>query len=518
MDSPARPSKDKIFLFLSIVISLVLLLPTLIVPLNADNEIFQSMACDLIRFHQLPYIGSWDHNFPGNVYLHWLAIVLFGNSAFGFRLFDLLVHTTMGAMYYLLLRRWLSPTSGFLSVVLYVGFYLGNIASIGGERETFAMAFLLTGTLLLLKVSSLATPNTYYRSVLYIAGISFGLTVTLRPTNILFVLCALLYIWTTRNNFYSIAFIVGVITPLIAMILPYLFIRGGIDQAFFSTVRYNLEVYGSRRKPWKVLIHQILALKFFFVPAIAGIGFIFQHKSRKVGARDTNVSATAFLSKSEQLLFGGYMTSGILTLILIGKYWTYSFEPIIMVSIPFSAIGLEYVATMMGRTLKYALAIVLILFFFVRVATFPIHLVASIIHPEQRLEIEAGFSSENDDSISAYIERAPFGERFEVASIHAGVRWRVQRRSASRFTTFNAVTLSTPRGEHPDFQQAWQREFIDSLHSARPFYIVLSHFAPVELSAPVESIHTIPGFDSEILPHYQLDTILGNYSILRRKD
>ncbi|HEY3874429.1 MAG TPA: hypothetical protein VGM92_03055, partial [Candidatus Kapabacteria bacterium] len=89
-------------------VSLLLLSTHLALPLSGDNEIYQSMASDLFRFHALPYLGSWDQNFPGIVYMHWVSIVLFGNSAFGFQCLDLLVHVAMSVLLYRILRRWLN--------------------------------------------------------------------------------------------------------------------------------------------------------------------------------------------------------------------------------------------------------------------------------------------------------------------------------------------------------------------------------------------------------------------------
>jgi hypothetical protein len=516
MNSTPDRRKERRYLFFSMVGPLIALSWELFVPLNGDNEIFQSMASDLFRFDWLPYLGSWDQNFPGTVYIHWFSIIVFGNSAFGFRLFDLFVHAAMGGMYYTLLRRWLTPSVALLSVALYTGFYFANLASVGGERETFAMAFLLGGTLLLPKAMSNSPARRPYL-LGYVAGLLFGFQIAIRPTNSLFVLCALLFLSFISKR-ESLPFIVGVLTPLGVMLIPYLLAKGGIEQVYLSTVRYNLELYSIKRKPWSLLLHQLLVQKFFLLPAVIGATLVLLVTIRRERLKSRLLKKYIPMQRSERLLILTYIFSSLLALIVMGKYWVYNFEPIVFLCVPFAAMALAALWNVAG-VFRYAVAVILLSYFFLRVSPFPGRVLSSLIlHPDQAIEIEQDFPAADDDSVSHYIEHAPGDERVEVASIHAGIRWRLRRMSASRFTTFNAITLPASNGDHPDFQQAWRREYIDSLRSARPYFIVLSHVAPIELSAPVESIHTIPGFDSEILPHYRFDTVLHCYTILRRKD
>jgi len=94
--------------------------------------------------------------------------------------------------------------------------------------------------------------------------------------------------------------------------------------------------------------------------------------------------------------------------------------------------------------------------------------------------------------------------------------------SATRFTTLNPIIVTSPDGSHPPFQQAWRREYVDSLRSARPYFIAISD-QPIEVfgwihKSPLEAIHGLPGFDSLIMPHYRQDTVIGGYTLLKRID
>src|ERR1017187_1840168 len=93
----------------AIIGAAIILLVTLLLPLGFDNDLYESMGWTLYAYHGLPYIASWDHNFPGIVFVHWTSIALFGASDFGFRLFDYLVHIAMAGFFYRVLRNWLAP-------------------------------------------------------------------------------------------------------------------------------------------------------------------------------------------------------------------------------------------------------------------------------------------------------------------------------------------------------------------------------------------------------------------------
>src|SRR5438477_10582183 len=136
----SRP--DRKYLFAALVGSLALLLCELLFPLSIDNEIFQSMAMDLFRYHQLPYVGTWAHDLPGTVYVHWFSILLFGGSAVGFRAFDVLMHLAMSWMLFVLLRNWLMARTTLIAVLFFNLHYISNFW-LAGQRDEFAVCALL---------------------------------------------------------------------------------------------------------------------------------------------------------------------------------------------------------------------------------------------------------------------------------------------------------------------------------------------------------------------------------------
>ncbi len=57
----------------SLVLSLLF-----IEPFSFDNAVYPSIAADLLRQRRIPYLRSFDQNFPGIMLMHVLAITLFG--------------------------------------------------------------------------------------------------------------------------------------------------------------------------------------------------------------------------------------------------------------------------------------------------------------------------------------------------------------------------------------------------------------------------------------------------------
>ena len=235
------------------------------------------MAKELLVFHWLPYLGSWDQNFPGIVYLHALSIVLFGDSTMGFHLFDLLVHRLMTWMLYRLMRRWLTPRMSFLGVMLYNFHYLSGASSTAGQRDSFAAFFLVAGTLLLYQTRKGASARSYVQSLAaFASGFCFAMMFILRGTYAPFLLIGLVFlsIARPRNMSNILAFSSGASIALFVVLLPYVFIKGGIEQVYLSIGLFNLEVYGRLRFPLAALLTELRNQKLFLLLSLAGISLI----------------------------------------------------------------------------------------------------------------------------------------------------------------------------------------------------------------------------------------------------
>ena len=101
------------------MISLFVLPAIIFYPFHADIDIQQVMAWNLYRFHGLPYLQSWDSNFPGAILFHACSIALFGNSELGLRTMDVLIQIASIVLLYKIGRFWLPRGPALFGSALY---------------------------------------------------------------------------------------------------------------------------------------------------------------------------------------------------------------------------------------------------------------------------------------------------------------------------------------------------------------------------------------------------------------
>jgi hypothetical protein len=101
-----------------------------------------------------------------------------------------------------------------------------------------------------------------------------------------------------------------------------------------------------------------------------------------------------------------------------------------------------------------------------------------------------------------------------------GLYWKTEREPATPFTTI--IPLAMRANNIPDFQQKWRQEFMDSLRSARPRFLLISQSAfgvgDYLEQRPSDFVHQLNGFDTLLRSYYRSDTVIGDWSIYRRID
>ena len=301
----------------------IILLVTLLLPLGFDNDLYESMGWALYAYHGLPYIASWDHNFPGIVFVHWASIALFGASDFGFRLFDYLVHIAMAGFYYRVLRTWLSPRTSVLAVIIFALYYASGQWGLAGQRDTYAAFLLLGAVFAFVKLRS----NARHASIsALIMGILCGSTFLMRPTYVFFAISFLILILGLPNKIRMVSFyLAGCAMPIIAFLLPYVFIKDGLVQVYDTIIRFNLDVYSEVSVPINLWSHGRAPI---FIFAALGLFFAFRERS----------AARNWQDRTMMLLLAA---SALISPIMMGKYFTYHFEPFMLLVIPFAALGLS---------------------------------------------------------------------------------------------------------------------------------------------------------------------------------
>ncbi len=207
----------------------------LLFPLSWDNWVYQTIGNDMVRFGHLPYLGAWDLNFPGIMYLHAISIMIFGTSEIGFRIFDFCFELATCWLIYRLDRYVLSEIPALLSSVCYALLYVSLAWQAAGQRDAFAMFFLAAGILAMVRArSDLHRTRSWLLAAL--AGALLICTFLIRPTfGIYSAAVFFVDMWCskrfTRN---SLALLIGSILPIVLVLLSFALHKNGLRELYRS--------------------------------------------------------------------------------------------------------------------------------------------------------------------------------------------------------------------------------------------------------------------------------------------
>jgi hypothetical protein len=213
--------------------------PRLLFPLQMDQYFHHYLGWRLAE-GELPYIGSYDQNFPGGAIIHAICILVFGQTSLGFAVFDLILQS-IGLYFIAKTAKHLSvDAAAVIAPVIYALTYIGLGAWNIGQRDAFIVPFLAYSVWLL--VHDRLSPRQ-----LFALGLSCGYMLLLRPMFILFAVFAALYIVRGERSWRdAITFLIFGALPALLVIALYVII-GSFDILYESIVQFNLEVYGKFR-------------------------------------------------------------------------------------------------------------------------------------------------------------------------------------------------------------------------------------------------------------------------------
>ncbi len=516
MNSPSIPvfnerrRPDRRSCAFAVVAATIILSVTLLFPLGFDNDVYESMAWTLYAYHGLPYIASWDMNFPGIVFVHWASIALFGASDFGFRLFDFLVHIAMAAFFYRVLRHWLSPRAAIFGTLLFALYYAGGEWGLYGQRDTYASFFLLGALAWFLPLRDHEKRVDVYG---FATGLFCGAALLVRPTYVFFGVSFLVLLWSAARSPRTIMlYLGGCILPLAAFLVPYAFVPNGIAQVYDSVVRFNLDVYSFVQVPVNLWSNGRAPIYLF---ALAGAGFALRNSSRR-----------------EVLLFLLLAASAILSPIIMGKYFLYHFDPFVLLAIGFAAYTFDIVigrrSVIWIQNVVAGGALLLFAYFYyprhmiklfwgkMATSSAPLEATYEASYPQPQL-----YGLRAQQEVINFVNRNLMADKpVEYVSLFPSLRWRLARPEATRFTTVLPIASSTifDNVPSPGFIIDWQREFSDSIQQERPTFLITSNTNvswPFAHATADSALHSIPGFDRMIAERYRLDTVIQGFSIYR---
>lgn len=452
-------------LLLSLACSAVILACTLTYPFNNDNALYAYMSALLLE-GRLPYLGSWDQNFPGILLVHTPQILLLGKSQLTFHIWDILLQLVGSYFLFRAGLRWGGRPAAFLAPVLCAFYYVQQGLWMAGERDTYVSILMMAAAFYV------ADRYRLYRHVT--AGIWLGLSILIRPTLGLLVPAFLVYLIAERRApKETFRFVLGVMLP-VAILAGIYQLAGGLDDLYDATIRFNTDVYigqGSVFSFWEPIRFYSAVIPF----AIYGLWDLWR--------RDRNVA----------VLFALCLGASIASIILLYRHSVYHYHPAMTIFLLLSSLGFgrsisNLAAQARSRTTRVSIsvaAIAVILIFFavqtlrgntikrvlVDIATGKI---SSLARAYSYYEGSPAFGVLVQQSVGEYLgtHTSP-EEAVQMFGPYSYPQYVSHTSTASRFQTLHALTMRREDGALTAQQREWRREYLRDLERVRPRYFIV---------------------------------------------
>ena len=485
----------------------------LAIDLHYDNTVYQAMALDFYRYGKLPYLGSWDSNFPGIVFIHLIAITLFGESDMGLKCFDVLIQVGFMVVFYRLLLRWLSEQTSAIAVLLYVLYYVDGCPGLSAQRDVYGTIATITAYYLLTK----DYPGHWKDRVAFIsAGLLIGLSIAIRPTSVAFIPLFCGYLISIKGirhlNGWISALLLGMlmIIPMGCFLLWYYFIPHGLAAFYESTIRFNLDVYTKIKFGMQEAATELFNPMLLFPLGLFGLSLatVYPNLLKGIVRRQPQIQ--------DRVLFILSLFSSAAIIMIQQKYFRYHFATFFTLLIPFAALAIEYLVMLARPRRRNRLLIALLLVtstLWIQIPLVAGHMIRSF-HRKDPIQ-----------TIAAYLNRAGNQPKeIEICSLAPNLRRQLKYPCAGPYIIFQSLGFRTiPDSIGPqfytDYQQRWKREYVETLRTHRPDFILIDRLSYLQYLSDIylSTLRYVPGFDSLLQTSYRYDTTIFWVNIYRRK-
>ncbi|HEY3874128.1 MAG TPA: glycosyltransferase family 39 protein [Candidatus Kapabacteria bacterium] len=511
--APLHLQQRRTLIWTMLALNAAILAVVFLIPFNSDLDLYHSMGLELSR-GRLPYIGSWDNNFPGIVYFHSLSILIFGKGYLGFRLIDFLIHLGTVLLLFHLSIRYMSALFAAIGATINSLYYVGGSFWLVGQKDGFATFFILLSVLLLLQ----AIENRSRILNLLFSGVAMGFAIAFRPTyaliGISFLIVLLYCRFSTKEIFTCL---LGSVIPWIFILTPYLFVDRGLYQFYESTIALNLKVYAPFRAQYDYT-------QLFFHPIV-----ILAYASFLRSKNSKGLKIPRYVLLLTVLLLGSVI-AGIVTM---GKFLVYHFDPLFAIVSVIAAKGIENVALRIpSQWIRYAG--VTIVFLLIGRIFYPFNILhhfrdaieggnPSPIHAVWTiLKADSSFGLNSEEAVTQYVDSTTVPtDCIEVASVMSALRWRIDREECSRFTTVYAYGMQSAGQPYIPFERECQQEMIDRIRSKRPRLLLLATkpeaSAWLNMRSPETCFLSIRSMKKFVDSNYFITAEIGPYRIYRLK-
>jgi hypothetical protein len=480
----------------------LLLLPRLLFPMQMDQYFHHYLGWRLLH-GGLPYVASFDQNFPGGAILYAMGIAIFGQSSLGFAVYDLLVQGFTCYLIVHLARRYdPSGTASWIAPILYTLTYIGLGVWDVGQRDSF-IAPMLVGLLLLL-TSGRITARMWVG-----AGLLVGAMSITRP---LFAFAGLLIlaVWLWRHGSVKDLWrvVAGAAALPVVVILTYLSI-GHLNDLYQATIAFNLEVYGKFRHGINLRGSGSMTILL-----VSGVALYFLSKPK---LRDSVLLVCALL------------IAPISTWIQ-GQGDPHHSTPSYAIAAALAGLGFAWMIQQIGRRSSVAASVAAVLITIVILwrgsDRIPFGLVAEHLRDVPlRTLYEA--QSRGDVKLEEEFSAADYIRSHTVPSdpiyIFSMRIWPYElsdRLPPTRFQSPEHLIMQPADQPLTSEQRVWRSELISSLEMRPPKYILITTTDQMWLyphaEASIDQVKRFPAFDSLLTLSYAIDTVIGAYRIYER--
>ncbi|MDP4241796.1 MAG: glycosyltransferase family 39 protein [Bacteroidota bacterium] len=485
------------------ILGSIALIPRLLFAMQMDQSFHHYLGWTLLH-GGLPYVASFDQNFPGGAFIYALAILLFGTSALGFATFDLLVQILTCWLIARLARRLdASGVAALFAPLLYAFTYIGLGVWDTGQRDCFVAPMLVFYAIQLLRTDR----DEHVASAWGWAGLMLGAMLLVRPLMVLAGIPALWYLFTQRRETTRRSLLVfalsSVLLPL-AIIFFYLIV-GHVGELFEATILFNLEVYGKFRHG--VTFRGSGVMTYFY---FAGLALVFfqSHDRRPL-----------------MLLLALCFVAPISTFIQ-GQGDAHHFVPTYSIACVLAALGFAGLISW-SRQNRFAIVALLMVLLGFGATRLPMRLLRDW-HEGKSLEAiyadqQRGQMNLRDElATGRYLKAHTFeGDYIQIFAMRIWPYQLSGRSASSRFQS-NEHLLMHPIEAEPltPLQQSWRAEFLRDLTRHPPVYVLVTTDDHLWMlphgESSMEQIKRFPEFESLIEKSYTLDTTIGSYKLFRR--
>jgi hypothetical protein len=497
----------------------LLLAPVLTFRMGVDQGVFAYMGAALLA-GRWPYLGTWESDFPGLMFIQAAQIFVLGKSIAAFRLFDVAVQLANAYLVYRIARRVAGGIGAAVAAITFVLIYQGYGPWNTGQREGFGMLFVLLGYWL------------YYtaarrRAMITAAaiGLGFGLAVLIKPTLLaLATFYAPLLLRLRRDSVtLALAAIAAMLAPLAAVAATY-WLLGGL-QAFYEACFAYQEIYTQILATPDPLWRQWLVKLGRLGGTAAGLSLAYVPFLLWGPAR-----------RERAMLYLGYLGS-VGAVLVQGTFAGYHYLPglgvgAVLLGSMFSQTSSLVLGDRQWRLGGRQISLRLLAAAAILTAALPAYLRAHnyrdlltlhFLGPPRPEELHIGtiFDFTESWELAEYLRtHTEPGDRIQVWGYESLVYYLAQREAASRFQTSHGLVMRVPEQDLTPMQRRWREEHMHAVQQQPPRYVAVVRddnwwWAPGERTSE-QLLSDFPEWQHFIDEHYELETTIGRFLVYRR--